>query len=136
MLLLEFVVTGQPVSHQSKNTARLLAWKNDVRAAAKAVWRRRKPLQQPLEIVVAYYHEGSAVNLDNDNLIKPIQDALNRVVYDDDVLITDIKVRKTCIDEPIEARRASLVLLEAFSRGDQFLHIVISDAPPHSKPLS
>jgi hypothetical protein len=28
---------------------------------------------------VAYYHDGETVRIDNDNLVKPIQDALNGV---------------------------------------------------------
>ena len=44
------------------------------------------------------YHEGESVRIDNDNMVKPIQDALIGLIYPDDRWITDTIVRKTSID--------------------------------------
>ena len=132
----EFTVEGPPVSHQTKNKAGLQAWPNAVRAAAAQLWNRPSPLTGPLRMTVAYYHEGPAIVLDNDNMVKPVQDALNRLVYDDDRQITDTVVRKTDIDGAFVVRGASMVLLQAFSRGKEFLHITIDPAPSHSVPLT
>jgi crossover junction endodeoxyribonuclease RusA len=76
-----------------------------------------------------------SVRIDNDNMLKPIQDALIGLVYTDDKLITDTFVRKTSIDGTFRIRRESMVFLEAMSRGDEFLHIVIDDAPSHETLL-
>ena len=67
-------------------------------------------------------------------MLKPIQDALIGLIYTDDKVITDTRVRKSSIDEPIRARRASRVLLEAFAAGVPFVHVIIDVAPSHADP--
>lgn len=128
MALFEFTVEGPPLSHQTRDKKKLKAWKSKVRRAARGFW-HGPPLAIPLKITVAYYHEGPAVNIDNDNLLKPIQDALNNLVYADDRLITHTMIQKTPIDAPINARRLSLVLLSAFSEGEEFVHVQVDRAP-------
>src|SRR5690242_6005727 len=135
MLPFEFTVPGPPVSHQSGNKSKLAAWRKMVRAAAAGKWGKRAARAEPLKISVTYYHEGGAIRIDNDNMVKPIQDALIGLVYDDDRLVTDTVVRKTSIDGLFRVRSASLVLLEAFARGDEFLHVIIDRAPSHEDPL-
>jgi Holliday junction resolvase RusA-like endonuclease len=135
MLPFEFTVPGPPVSHQSQNKTKLAAWRIMVRAAAAVRWGTTAPLDRTLQITVSYYHEGVAVRIDNDNMVKPIQDALNGLVYSDDRLITDTIVRKTSIDGLFRIRGYPLVLLEALANGDEFLHIVIDEAPSHENPL-
>jgi Holliday junction resolvase RusA-like endonuclease len=135
MLPFEFTVPGPPVSHQSRNKAKLEVWRRFVRAAAASRWGTRSPLPGPLKVTVSYYHEGLAVRIDNDNLVKPIQDALIGLVYEDDRLVTDTVIRKTSIDGLFRVRGYSLLLLEALAKGDEFLHIVIDEAPSHENLL-
>lgn len=134
-MLLEFTVPGPPVSHQSRNKTKLHEWRQRVRASAAAVWGARAPVESRLKITVCYYHQGQAVRMDTDNIVKPIQDALIGVVYADDRSITDTVVRKTSVDGSFKIRGYSLVLLEAFARGDQFIHVVVDQAPSHETPL-
>jgi hypothetical protein len=68
-------------------------------------------------------------------MLKPIQDALIGLVYDDDARITDAAVRKTRMTNPIVAVGQSMVLLGAFSAGQPFVHVLIGQAPDHSLPL-
>lgn len=99
MFPFEFIVDGPPVSHQTRRPTRLLAWKQTVRAAAARRWPAgTAPVKIQLKIAVTYYHDGVAVRMDNDNMVKPIQDALNGLVYEDDHQITDTQVRKTDIN--------------------------------------
>jgi hypothetical protein len=135
MLPFEFIIHGPPVSHQSRNKNRLKAWRRMVRAAARAIWKTAAPQSTRLKVTVTYYHEGDAVRIDNDNLIKPIQDALIGLVYEDDRLITDTIVRKTSINELFRLRGHSLRLLQALNQGDEFLHVVIDAASGHENPL-
>lgn len=134
MALFEFTIEGPPLSHQTRDKKKLRAWKSKVQRAARAFW-HGPPLAIPLKIAVAYYHEGMAVSIDNDNLLKPIQDALSNLIYADDRWITDTIVRKTSIDSPINARRVSLVLLTAFSAGKQFVHVQLDRAPEHETTI-
>jgi crossover junction endodeoxyribonuclease RusA len=130
-MLLEFTVLGPPVSHQSHNKTKLGAWRRKVRTAAARVWAKRPPLELKLNIVVTYYHEGQAVRIDTDNMVKPIQDALIGLVYSDDCWITHTSSQKISIDGFFQVRGRSLVLLEAFSRGVEFLHITVDHAPSY-----
>lgn len=93
------------------------------------------PLTCGLRIAVTYYHEEAVVRLDDDNMLKPIQDALIGLIFADDAQITDAQVRKSPIEEPIRARHASRVLLEAFAVGQPFVHVIIDVAPSHANPL-
>jgi Holliday junction resolvase RusA-like endonuclease len=131
----EFTVVGPPLSHQTKNRANLEAWRKRVQAAAAKLWKRPAPLAVPLRMTVVYYHEGPAIRLDNDNMVKPIQDALNGLVYVDDRQVTDTVVRKTAITGAFKVRGASMVLLQAFSVGKEFLHVTIDPAPSHTTLL-
>ncbi len=127
-MILEFTVSGPPVSHQSHNKHSLRAWREKVRAAAKAEWGTRDLLEGFLRLAVVYYHPGESVRIDTDNLVKPIQDALIGLVYQDDRLITKTEVSKRSIDGEYRVRGRSLVELTAFSRGDEFLYILIDRA--------
>jgi crossover junction endodeoxyribonuclease RusA len=73
--------------------------------------------------------------MDNDNMVKPIQDALIGHLYVDDVLLTDTVLRKTSLDGSFRVRRMSRLLADAFVEGEEFLHIRIEAAPAHEDLL-
>lgn len=136
MLPFEFIVDGPPVSQQAKDRTRLQAWKDTVREAARRRWPLgQAPITIQLQITLTYYHEAITVRIDEDNMLKPIQDALIGIVYIDDVQITDSKVRKTNIDGLFQVRGMSMVLAEGFSKGSEFLYIRVEEAPDHSELL-
>jgi crossover junction endodeoxyribonuclease RusA len=134
----EFTIPGPPLSRQTRDRQQLRAWQDRVRQAAQD---RLPDGKQPfsadiaLQITVTYFHEGNSIRLDNDNMIKPIQDALNGLVYTDDCQITDTRLRKSSIDGAFRVRRLSSVLAEAFMEGGEFLYIRIEPAPDHSELL-
>ena len=128
MFPFEFTVLGPPRSQQSHDRLKLDAWRDQVRSAAAARWDRLAASSEALRIVVTYYHEGLSARIDGDNMLKPIQDALEGLVYNNDRQITETTCRKTPISQPVEARGAPMVLLEAFSRGEPFLYIKIDRA--------
>ncbi|CAN5563726.1 hypothetical protein BH10CHL1_BH10CHL1_07220 [soil metagenome] len=136
MLPFEFTVDAPPISHQTRRAQRLQAWKQVVRNAAIQRWpKNTSPFKSRLKITVCYYHDGVAVRIDNDNMVKPIQDALNGLVYEDDRQITDIQVRKTDINGSFRVRGMSPVLADAFIKGKEFLYICIELAPDHEELL-
>lgn len=136
MLPFEFTISGPPVSWQTKDRTRLQEWKADVRLEASRHWPAGdSPHRERVEITVTYYHDGPAVRIDNDNLLKPIQDALNGLVYEDDRQITDVSVRKTDLNGRFAVRGMSPVLADAFCAGTEFLHIRIEQAPDHGELL-
>jgi crossover junction endodeoxyribonuclease RusA len=118
MPLLEFVVSGPPVSHQTNDKKNLKLWQATVKAEAAKLW-ASPPLTGNLKFLLINFHEGD----------KPIRDALNKFVYDDDRQIRYSETIHVSIDAPIRIRKASRILLDAFCKGDEFLYVRIEDAP-------
>lgn len=136
MLPIELIVVGTPISHQTRNRKRLRVWQQSVRDAAEIIWPTgRPPIAAQLKIIVVYYHDGTYVRIDNDNLIKPIQDALNGLIYADDAQITDTTIRKTDINGRFRVRGMSPVLARGFIQGEEFIYIHIQLAPDHEDLL-
>src|SRR5262245_7188097 len=126
---LEFTVEGPPVSHQTKDKASLTAWKGVIRAEAAKNWGAKTPLMGKLKCTIINFHEGDDASLDDDNMVKPIRDAMNGLIYDDDSQISYSETIHICIDAPVKIRRASAVLLAAYGKGSEFLYVRIDDAP-------
>jgi crossover junction endodeoxyribonuclease RusA len=127
----EFRVTGTPISHQSHNRQLLKDWQAAVAAAArKVVEHGTEPFASTVELHVTYYFEnGSARIPDEDNLLKPIQDALIGILYRDDSQVMDGTCRKRDIEQAFVVRYMSRVLADGFVEGEEFVHVVVSDAP-------
>jgi hypothetical protein len=126
MVHLEFVVEGPPVSHQTKDRKNLTAWKAKVKAAA-AAW-TAAPLTGRLKFTLINFHEGDDPPMDDDNMVKPIRDALNKFVYKDDSQIRHSEMIHFPIDAPLQIRGGSPIILAAFSRSAEFLYVRIEDA--------
>jgi crossover junction endodeoxyribonuclease RusA len=95
MLPFEFIVNGPPVSQQAQSRARLQDWKRRVYDEAVKRWPSGAPaVTAAVQVTVVYYHDGPSVTMDDDNMVKPIRDALNGLVYRDDNLIVDTRIRR------------------------------------------
>ncbi len=86
--MIDFVVRGTPRSLKAQSRKR---WMNQVQQAVPPT---AVLLTGPLRLRIDFFFKGET-NLDTDNIIKPIQDALQEVVYDDDETVTDVCSRKT-----------------------------------------
>ena len=64
-----------------------------------------------------------------DNLIKPIQDALQGIAYANDRVVKDVPGNWRKIDAPFRLHHISRPLVDAFSDGHQFVHIRLWRAP-------
>ena len=80
-------------------------------------------------VMVTVTHFFDRVALDVDNVPKPILDALKGVVYSDDSQVTDLLCRKRNLNDISQVQSPSIILNEAFDRGEEFLHIVLETAP-------
>lgn len=130
MLPVELRVRGIPVSHQSRNAGLLEDWKERVRVAARAQVDAAAPVNSHVEIHVVYYYDRAAPQIpDEDNALKPIQDALQGIIYEQDGLVTDGTCRKRDLNGAYTVRRMSRVLAEAFVEGEEFVHIRVTPAP-------
>lgn len=75
--------------------------------------------------IIYFYDE---INIDVDNIIKPIQDALKGLVYIDDEQIIDILASKRKLSGNLRVDNRSIVLGEGFARGNDFLYVSVSSA--------
>ena len=85
--MIDFVVRGTPKSQQAGSSKR---WQETVQDAAPPL---SELLTGPLRLRIDFFFDGST-NLDTDNIIKPIQDALEDIVYGDDETVVDVCARK------------------------------------------
>lgn len=85
--MIDFVVRGTPKSWKAKSRKRWMA------KVQQAVPPTAVLLTGPLRLRIDFFFDGYT-NLDTDNIIKPIQDALQKVVYQDDETVTDVCSRK------------------------------------------
>ena len=124
----EFIVDGPPVSQQTRRRERLRAWKAIVRREAKKYWSSKQKTATGLVMLqVTYFYDSVA--MDVDNIIKPIQDAIIGLAYVDDNQITDVLVRKRDLSGNFKVANMTSILAEGFARGNEFLHIIVTDAP-------
>lgn len=88
----EFIIPKRPVSSQTDKRNSLNNWKKYVQAEAAKTWQGEFTRDLGLSLTLVYFYNKDP--LDIDNIIKPIQDALVGIVYEDDALITDISAHR------------------------------------------
>src|SRR5262245_47547236 len=119
-LPIEFVIRGTPVSLQAKGKGNLKAWKARVEQSARAAWPAGEPpLTGEVTIVITYFYRGRTPDVDN--IVKPVQDALSSIVYDDDEQVTQLIVRKNPVTGRFDLTSASPQLVVELNRGQDFL---------------
>ncbi len=87
--LVDFVVPGTPKSQQADNKS-IKRWQQKVKAAAPDL---PEFLTGPLRVRIAFFFNGTT-DVDTDNIIKPIQDALEETIYENDKIVVDVCARK------------------------------------------
>jgi len=128
----DVAVLGIPASVQG-SSARRQQWKAAVSTAALAAWPSGDPpLARPVQFKVTYFHQGAP--LDVDNMIKPIQDALIGIVYDDDKWIVDTHGSKRDLTGLYRLVGMTPALAHGFTSKGPFVHVRI-DEPPNMQEL-
>ena len=128
MLPFEFVIDGPPVSQQTRRRERLRTWINEVQNEAKQHWSLDAlPITGLILVKITYFYED--ISIDVDNISKPILDALKGVVFVDDDQVTDLLCQKRHLDATFRLENVSVVLTDRLSKENEFLHIVVQDAP-------
>lgn len=127
----EFVVDGPPVSAQGSSRGRSV-WQARVLAAARAKW---PPGEVPCRVPVAlrithFYDSTNGRPADVDNIIKPIQDALVGLVYEDDHQVADTRSRRRDINGAFRVRGLASEVAVALALGREFLHVQVNVPPP------
>jgi Holliday junction resolvase RusA-like endonuclease len=126
----EFVVLGPPISNQqstAKGHANLDAWKATIRGAVAKRW-ASPPLTGRLKVVIINFHAGEKPSLDVDNMSKPILDAMQELVYDNDRQIRQAEIAHVRIDAPFVVVGASKLIVTSVQEGNEFVYVRIEDA--------
>lgn len=82
--------------------------------------------------MIIYCHVDEA-NIDVDNMIKPILDALNGTVYMDDRLVSQVIARRTRLYGGLVIEGATEALAEGLEHGRDFVYVAVRDAPDHGR---
>ena len=85
-------------------------------------------LRVKLKAIIINFHKGKKPPLDVDNMSKPILDAMNEFVYEDDRQISQAEITHVPIDDPFRFVGASKMLVDAVQAGKQFVYVRIEDA--------
>jgi Holliday junction resolvase RusA-like endonuclease len=137
--LLEFIIVGTPVTYRAKKKRKrdhLRKWKSKVKEVAGRHWKwpQNEPMKDKLQCTIIYFHRGPDAPLDNDNLCKPILDAMSRTIYDDDKQLIHTHVYQTDIAHPIPLEGASTLVVNAIRDGNDFVYVRF-DSPQESITL-
>ncbi|MEH2001195.1 MAG: RusA family crossover junction endodeoxyribonuclease [Nostoc sp.] len=131
MTRFEFIVDGPPVSQQARKRGkgnRLQDWKKTVRQEAEKYWSSEQKTATGLVMLqITYFYDSDQIDIDN--IVKPIQDAIKGLAYVDDNQVSDLLVRKRNLSGNFRIENMTSTLAEGFARGNEFLHIVVIDAP-------
>jgi crossover junction endodeoxyribonuclease RusA len=92
MAIAEFIVSGTPISMQASARSKT-RWKAEVSAAASGALPDEHALvADSVRVTIVYFYVST--DLDLDNIIKPILDALIGVIYISDFQVTNISAAK------------------------------------------
>ncbi|MFY9621864.1 MAG: RusA family crossover junction endodeoxyribonuclease [Pyrinomonadaceae bacterium] len=92
MAIAEFIVSGTPISAQASSRSKA-CWKADVsNAAFGAVADEHALVADSVRVTIVYFYVST--DLDLDNIIKPILDALIDVIYINDFQVANIAAAK------------------------------------------
>jgi crossover junction endodeoxyribonuclease RusA len=124
----ELLISKRPVSFQTKRRKNLQAWKNFVRAEASKVWNAADlPVSSPfLRCVIVYLCDSAPADIDN--IIKPIQDALVGLVFEDDFLGSDVDSHRRFLADPIDVASLPPLLQAGVAKGEECVYVRICDA--------
>ncbi len=124
----DFFIPKRPVSLQTRKTANLQAWKQYVRDEAAKTWTGQIFSGQDLQLTLIYLYNSDPV--DTDNIIKPIQDALIGLVYDDDLLITDVDAHRRSLSGTFDLTLSPILLVQGITLGIECVYVRVSESKP------
>jgi Holliday junction resolvase RusA-like endonuclease len=98
--------------------------------------RRRVPLDEAVHIEVVYFYAGTRALIDVDNMLKPILDALQRLIYTNDSRVINAEIRvigRYQPSAPVRLRSVTQALVAALGSSGPFVFLTIS-APSGAIP--
>ncbi|MCY2935116.1 MAG: RusA family crossover junction endodeoxyribonuclease [Planctomycetota bacterium] len=133
MSIFEFLILRRPVSLQARNRANLQAWKSFVRDEANRTWVGQTVQEGDLHLTLIYLCDESPP--DTDNIIKPIQDALVGLVFEDDSLIADVESHRRFLDSTFDLTQLPPLVLVGIASQKVCVYVKVSPSLPLGEHL-
>lgn len=121
----DFLIPKRPVSLQTRQRSKLQNWQAFVRAEASKTW-VGTPYSGNVHLTLVYLYDTDPV--DTDNIIKPIQDALIGLIYEDDSLVTDVESHRRSLSDTFDVALCPLLLVRGIISGIECVYIRINAA--------
>ena len=122
--ILEFLIPSRPLSLQAKPKSKQ-DWKNFVREMASQNWMDSSPIRDTdICLTLVYLCDDSPP--DTDNIIKPIQDALVGLIYEDDSLIADVDSHRRFLSDPLDLTSLPSRLVNGALIGKECVYVRVS----------
>jgi crossover junction endodeoxyribonuclease RusA len=115
------------MSLQTKNRQSFQTWKEAVRAEAVKAWAGRRMIKDVhLSLTLVYLYRAGPVDVDN--IIKPIQDALEGIVLSNDILVTDVDSHRRLVPGRFSLKRVPPLLASALVSARDCVYVRIGEA--------
>lgn len=125
-MIFEFLIPKRPVSLQTKNRKNLQAWKNFVFSEACKTWSGAPHNGKGLHLTLVYLCDDDPVDVDN--IIKPIQDALVGLIYNDDLLISDVESHRRPLTGAFEISKIPNLLVNGIMSGSECIYVRVNES--------
>ena len=122
----EFLIPRRPLSVNAKGY-NLRLWKAYVHGEALKAWTGPPLSGIDLQLSLVYLYDGPAP-VDTDNIVKPIQDALTGLVYEDDQLVSDVESHRRPLTGTFDITRFPSLLLSGLLSGQECVFVSICTA--------
>lgn len=101
------------------------AWKDYVRNEASKTWTGEAYSEVDVQLTLVYLFDRDPVDVDN--IVKPIQDALIGLVYDDDLLITDLKSHRRSLTGTFDLTKCPIPLIRGIVSGAECVYVQLRE---------
>jgi hypothetical protein len=127
VLPIEFLILDRPLSLQTNSRLKFQAWKEQVRAEAAKAWSGRRILDKgEFHLTIVHFYTESPPDVDN--IIKPIQDALEGLVLFNDDLVSDVESHRRHLRGQFDFDRLPPLIMSALTSSTECVYVRLDDA--------
>jgi crossover junction endodeoxyribonuclease RusA len=123
----EFIVPFRPVSVQAIDRENLQEWKRYVGKLASMAWDSSPIDSGKVNVTIVFLCDNRAP-IDVDNVVKPIQDAMNNVIYTDDVLVTDTDSHRRYLQQGVDLTKCPPLLIGMLVANEEAVYVRVRNA--------